>query len=129
MGILYHKYPQKASVFNGFWHLYHAQSSDGTMCLWLLYAQAFHEPAVLLRRDLLCFLAGPGPLKAPTFQALVQEQKSVSLPQQSLDAILSPAAEQKQRLGKRIQFILPLHNTGQSVDPTAEICIAKLCEH
>ena len=95
------------------------------MCLWLLYAQAFHEPAVLLRCDLLRLFAGPGPLEAPAFQALVQEQESVPLPQQSLDAILSPATEQKQRFGKRIQFILPLHDSGQAVDPAAEIRIAQ----
>ena len=50
------------------------------MCFWLFHAQAFHEPAVLLRADLPCFPAVSGPLIYAALQTLIQKDKAVSLP-------------------------------------------------
>ena len=45
------------------------------VCFWLFHAQAFHEPAVLLRADLPCFPAVSGPLIYAALQTLIQKDK------------------------------------------------------
>ena len=95
------------------------QSRYRTMRLWLVDLQSFHEPAILLRRQLPRFRLAAWPLKTAAFQTLIQQQKSVSFPVQRLDAVSSSAAEQKDRIGERIQPELLLYDVGKPVYPAA----------
>ena len=93
------------------------------MCLWLVHTQTLHEPPILLRRQSSGFACLPGPLEGAGLQPFVQQDKSVTFPVQSLDPVPASAAEQKQRVGKGIQIKLLLNQRGQTVYPTAQICI------
>ena len=94
------------------------------MRLWLLHAQSFHEPAVLLRRDLTGFLAVPWPLILPIFKPLLQQNEAVSFPVQRLDSVLLPPAEQKERIRTGIQLKPLLHQRSEAVYPFADIRVA-----
>ena len=102
----------------------HGQSRYRTMRLWLVDLQAFHEPAILLRRQLSRFRLAARPLKTAAFQTLIQQQKSVSFPVQCLDAVSSSAAEEKQRIGERIQPELLLYDVGKPIYPAAQIRVS-----
>lgn len=91
---------------------------------WLLDAQALHEPAILLQRQLPRFISVSGPLKAATFQSLVQKEKAISLPVQRLDPIPSSATEQKQCVCKWIQLKLLLDHDRQTVNAPAKVGIS-----
>ena len=111
MFLFYHKSP----VLPRFLLLNHAQSGHRPMRLWLLYAQSFHKPAILLWGQSLNFIFRPWPLKAALLQPFIQQQKPVPLPVQRLDPVLPPPAEQIQYSLERVQLELLLHDTGQSV--------------
>ena len=98
------------------------------MGLWLIHAQALHEPAVLLGSKCpgLTFISGP--LEAARLQPLVQQNESIPLPVQGLDPVPSSAAEEEQGVAERIQLHLLLDQGGQTVDPTAQIRAAALDE-
>jgi len=53
----------------------------------LIYAQTFHEPAVLLRSQGSCLAFLPWPLERTGLQTFVQQDKSVPFPVQGLDPI------------------------------------------
>ena len=89
----------------------------------LLDLKTFHEPSELLPCDGAALLFGPGPLKFPTFQPLIQKDKSVTFPQQCLQAVIVLSTEQKQRWGERIQPELLLDDGGQSVDGLSHVGI------
>ena len=93
------------------------------MGLWLVYTQALHEPAILLRCQCPGFAFLPRPLEITRLQALIQQDKSVSFPVQCLNSVSAPAAEEKQCIGERIQIELLLDQYSQSVYSTAQICI------
>ena len=109
------------------------------MSLWLIHAQPLHEPAVLLGCQASCFAFLPGPLKAAGLQPLVQQHKAVALPVQSLDPILSSAAEQEQRIGEGVQPKLLFDKSGQTVNTKPEVgaaagdydpvCTGEICQH
>lgn len=93
------------------------------MCLWLVHAQTFHEPAVLLRSQGSCLAFLPWPLERTGLQTFVQKNKSVSLPIQGFNSIPASAAEQEQCIGERIQIELLLNQNGQTVYPTAQVSV------
>lgn len=109
------------------------------VCFWLFHAQAFHEPAVLLRADLPCFPAVSGPLIYAALQTLIQKDKAVSLPVQRLDSVSFPPAKQKEGIGTWIQLKLLLYQCCQSIYafpniriPTGNIhalCRRKIIQH
>ena len=100
------------------------QPADRPVRLRLFHIQAFHKPAVLLRRQHPGFRFTAWPLEAAGLQALVQQQKSIPFPVQGFDSVTAPAAEQKQRVGERIQLELLLNYAGQTIDSPSEIGIA-----
>ena len=104
--------------------LYHAQSVYRTMSFWLFHLEPFHEPAILLRRNLLYLRCGSRPLVDALFQPLIQKNESVPLPVQALNTVAPATAEQKQRIRKRIQFKLLLYQSGQSVYSFSQIRVA-----
>ncbi len=106
------------------WHLNYTQSCCWTVRFGLFYAQAFHEPAVLLKGQRLCFHATSRPLETAAFKPLVQEHKPVALPVQRLDPITAPPAEQKQRVCKRIQLKLLLNQTCEAINTTSEVGVS-----
>ena len=93
------------------------------VCFWLFHAQAFHEPAVLLRADLPCFPAVSGPLIYAALQALIQKDKAVSLPVQRLDSVSFPPAKQKEGIGTWIQLKLLLYQCGEAVYSFPDISV------
>ena len=94
------------------------------MRLWLIHAQALHEPAVLLGSQRSGFPFRPGPLEAAGFQALIQQYKSVAFPVQCLDSIPASTAEQEQGICEWIQIELLLNHGGQPINPTAQVGVA-----
>ena len=109
------------------------------MSLWLIHTQTLHEPAVLLGCECLCFTFLPGPLEGAGFQPLVEQHKAVALPVQSLDPILSSAAEEEQRIGEGVQPELLFDKSGQTVNPKPEVgaaagdydpvCTGEICQN
>ena len=72
------------------------------MRLGLVDLQPFHQPAVLLRRQLPHLFSVPRPLETPVLQPFVQQHKAVAFPVQRFDPVTPPPAEQEQRIGKRV---------------------------
>lgn len=64
---------------------------------------------VLLRGQQFGFRFTAQPLETAGLQALVQQQKSISLPVQCFDSVPVSATEQKQRIGEWIQMELLLN--------------------
>ena len=93
------------------------------MSFGLIYAQTFHEPAVLLRSQGSCLAFLPWPLERTGLQTFVQQDKSVSFPIQGLNSIPASAAEQEQCIGERIQIELLLNQNGQTVYTTAQVSV------
>ena len=110
-------------MFSCFLSLNHAQSSHWLMRPWLLYAQSFHQPAILLWCQSLDFVLRPWPLKAALLQPFIQQQKSVSFPVQCLQPVPFPSAEQKHHPLKRIHLILALHDASQSIYSPPHVCV------
>ena len=90
----------------------------------LIYLQALHQPPVLLRRELPRLLTVPWPLETSALQPLIQQHKPVFLPVQPFDPILTPPAEQKQRLLEWIQPELRLHQPRQPINPPPQIRVS-----
>lgn len=65
------------------------------MHIWLFHTQAFHEPAVLLECEHLCFAFPPEPLERAGLQPLVEQYEAVASLVQGLDPIPPSAAEEK----------------------------------
>lgn len=85
--------------------------------------EPLHEPAILLEGN---FQKGPGgyrPLKAPGFETLVEKEKTVSLPEKSLEAVPASAAEEEERRLERGQGKCGRHNGGETVNGAAHICV------
>ena len=58
-------------------------------------------------------------------EPLVEQKEAVALPEECLDPVPAPAAEQEQDVFlERIQVVLSFNDSGQTFDPTAEIRIA-----
>ena len=89
--------------------------------------QTFHQPLVLLRWHIDDFGRIPRPLEAAILESFVQQQKSVTFPQQSFDPVSSSAAEQEKRIRiKRFEIILMLDDPGETIDAISEISVACL---
>ena len=76
---------------------------------------------VLLRGRQFGFRFTAWPLETAGLQALVQQQKSITLPIQCFDPVPASATEQKQRVGEGIQLELLLNHAGQTIDSSSEI--------
>ena len=82
-------------------------------------------PFKLLLRHLHDFLLISGPLVSAIQQPLVEQQKTVSLPDEALDLVGLSAAEHKQDiLLKRINPKLTADDSTQAVDTLAQVRIA-----
>ena len=58
-------------------------------------------------------------------EPLVEQKETVAFPDQCLNPVPAPAAEQEQDVFlERIQVVLSFEDPGQAFDPTAEIRIA-----
>ena len=57
-------------------------------------------------------------------QSLVQQDEAIFFPVQALDTVSPPSTEQKQRVGKWIQFKLLLDEPRQAVYAFTQICVA-----
>lgn len=92
--------------------------------LWLFYRKPLHQPCVLFG----CYLLRLGfvsrPLKSAVIEPLVKQQKSIAFPEQSLDPVAPPSAEQKQSARIYIKLVVLLNYTCKSVDPTAKVGVA-----
>ena len=82
----------------------------------LIHRKPLREPPKLLPAQVSHLLCCAGPLESAVLDSLVQQHKAVALPQQSLDPVAAPAAEQKQAVGERIQRKLLLYQLGKAVD-------------
>ena len=96
-----------------------------TMCFWLLHTQTFHEPAILLRRELTGFFAVSRPLVLPVLKPLIQQNEAISFPVQRLDSVPLSSAEQKERIwtGNEVQSIIAVTILG-SMDNDQEMLAA-----
>ena len=93
----------------------------------LLDGEPLHEPAELLRRDAPRLGSIARPLEAAVFQPLVEKQEAVALPEQPLDAVGAPAAEEEEGAGEGIHLELPLDDGSEAVDGLAHVGAAA-CE-
>ena len=66
------------------------------------------------------------PLIRALLQSLVQQDEAILFPVQALDAVSPPSAEQKQRVGKWIQFKLLLDEPRQTIYAFTQIRVAAL---
>ena len=82
------------------------------------------EPFKLFVGDQLRFMFCTWPPEASLFQPLIQENKSVGIPVESSDTVISSSAEQKQRVIKSIQLELFLNYPCKSIYPAPQIRIA-----
>ena len=82
------------------------------------------EPLELFVRNSFCFLFGPWPLKTALFQPLVQKKKTVGIPVETFNPIISSSAEQKQSVIKGIQLELFLDHSSEAINSSAKIRIA-----
>ena len=64
------------------------------------------------------------PLIRALLQSLVQQDEAILFPVQALDAVSPPSAEQKQRVGKWIQFKLLLDEPRQTIYAFTQIRVA-----
>ena len=84
-----------------------------------------HKPFELLLGHFHNFLLCPGPLVSAVQKALIEQKKSVSFPDETLDLIRSPAAEhEKNILLEWVNIQLSANNRTQAVDTLAEIRVA-----
>lgn len=105
-------------------HLNHAQPRRRAVRFGLFYAQALHEPPVLLKGQCLRFRATSRPLETAAFKSLVQKHKPIAFPIQCLDPVTAPPAEQKQGVRERIQLKLLLNKTGETINTTSEVGVS-----
>ena len=90
----------------------------------LIHRKPLCEPPKLLPAQVSHLLCCAGPLESAVLDSLVQQHKAVALPQQSLDPVAAPAAEQKQAVGERIQRKLLLYQLGKAVDAPPKVGVA-----
>ena len=95
-----------------------------SVCLRLLNAQPFHQPAVLLSSNAERLVLAARPLKLALFKSLVEQEKAVTLPVERFDSVGSPATKQKQRFGTRVKSELLFNDGCQTVNPTTKIRVA-----
>lgn len=87
-------------------------------------SEAFREPAELLLGDLQQVFGLIWPLVSAIFQALVEQQESRLIPEQSLDAVFVTATEQEERRLVRIQMELRYDQRREPVDGLAHVRVA-----
>lgn len=59
-----------------------------------------------------------------TFQALIQQQKAISLSLQRLEPVLPSPTEQKQCPLKRVYLELTPYQAVQAINHTAQVCVS-----
>ena len=55
--------------------------------------ESHHQKMILFPCEFRCFLPASGPGEAPGLEALIEEEKTIAFPEESFDAVSSPAAE------------------------------------
>lgn len=84
-----------------------------------------HEPLKLFLGHFHNFLLRPGPLVPAVQKPLIEQKKSVSFPDETLDLIRFPAAEhEKDILLEWVNIQLAANDCTQTVDALTEICVA-----
>ena len=86
----------KSSNCNAFRASRYAYSGHWAVRFWLLNRQSLHQPAELLWGQIAYFSLASRPLEAAVLKPLIQENKAVALPKESLDTVTPASAEQKQ---------------------------------
>ena len=83
-----------------------------------------HEPFELLLGHFHNFLFCPWPLVSAVQKPFIQQQKSISFPDEALDFIRLSAAKHEQNiLLKRVNIQLTANDCAQTVNTLAEICV------
>lgn len=83
-----------------------------------------HEPFKLLLGHFHDLLFCPGPLVSAIQKPFVEQQKSVTFPDKTLDFIRLPAAEHEQNiLLKWVNIQLAANDRAQTVNTLTEICV------
>ena len=84
--------------------------------------KAAHQQAVLLFRDEHGLLLCAGPAECAGAKPFVKQEKTIALPEEAFDTVISSATEKEQGIPvKRIQAELMADDGSQSIDPTPEI--------
>ena len=109
------------------------------VCPGLLYAQTLHKPSVLLSCECLYLALFPWPLEAAALQPLIQQDKAIPFPVQSLYPVTPSPAEKKQRICEWVKHELLLYQRGQTVYAAAKVripagyvyllCSCEICQH
>ena len=74
--------------------------------------KALHQPVELFWRKLPEILRIPGPGEMPAFNALVQKQEAVALPEQAFDLGGRTSAEEEQRIRHEQLLVKAAFNDG-----------------
>ena len=110
-------------AFSDFLSVYRSRFS----CLYrfgLFDGKSLKQPPRLLRCQQSRFGFVPRPLEPSVVQSLVQQQVSVSFPQQPLHSVAPSPAKQKQAFAERVKLQLPLNDRRKPVYSFAQIRIA-----
>ena len=87
--------------------------------------KALHQPSELLPAEIPQFTDISGPAKPPGFQPFVEKKKTVTFPDQGFNPVRTPPAEKKDGpAAERIKIKPFFYDSGQPIDPIAEIRIA-----
>lgn len=104
--------------------LYSSKAFKWNMCLGLVNLQSFRKPSVLLLCQLAYLAAISWPLVIGLFQPFVEQDETISIPEESLNTVAPAAAEKEKRIRKRVQLKLLLYHISQAVYTSAQVCIA-----
>lgn len=86
--------------------------------------QSLHQHPILFRCDLHCFCRCTWPTETPNIQPFIKQQKTISFPDQSFQAVGASSAEQEQNVFlKWIQIELAPDDVCQTVDSFSQIGI------
>ena len=77
-----------------------------------------------MRRDTERFVLAAGSLKTTTFEAFVEQKKSITLPVERLYTVGPPSTKQEQGVCAGIELKLLLHDGRQAVNAATQIRVA-----
>ena len=90
----------------------------------MLYLQAFHQPSELCPGYWLEFILIARPLVLSAFKPFVEEDETVFLPHESLDAVSLSAAEQEQCRLEWIHIEALLYKCSKAIDGLSHVCVS-----
>ncbi len=91
----------------------------------LFKLEPFRQPPNLLLRQQQRLCLRPRPLENAVVQTLIQQQETLSFPQEPLDPIASSSAEEKDHAAVRIQVQFSLYDPGRPINPLPQVRIAR----